>query len=272
VNCSAIPRELLESELFGYEAGSFTGAQKGGKRGKFELAEKGRIFLDEVGDMPLQMQSELLRVLQEKEVERIGGTTSIKLDFRVIAATNKNLKEMVESGLFREDLFYRLNVVRIELPPLRRRIEDIPLLTTSFLNQKCKALGVAKIILTPEALRVLQNYSYPGNIRELMNVLEKAISQIDLEEFSSRELILTEDNIKSILAIESHPRRYFLKGNQLTETKRIHEAKVISEALRLSGGNIANCAKMMGIHRTSLHRKIKLYNLYPDILQARKKT
>jgi transcriptional regulator with PAS, ATPase and Fis domain len=271
VNCSAIPRELLESELFGYEPGSFTGARKNGKKGKFELASKGSIFLDEIGDMPLQMQGELLRVLQEKEVDRIGGTRSISVDFRLIAATNKNLEEMIKKGLFRKDLFYRLNVVRIELPPLKKRIEDIPILAEYFLKQKAKEIGLEKINLSPKALKVLQSYDYPGNIRELINILERVVSRIDLEKYTNREFTITRDDINSVLNLENFPKESFQNLNNLKKIKHDQEIRVLKETIRLTGGNLTKCAKILGIHRTSIHRKIKLYNLYSDVLLARKK-
>jgi len=269
VNCSAIPRELLESELFGYEAGSFTGARKNGKKGKFELADKGSIFMDEVGDMPLQMQSELLRVLQEKEVDRIGGTRSIRVDFRLIAATNKNLEEMIKKGLFREDLFYRINVVRIELPPLRKRIEDIPILTDCFFKQKAKEIGLEKINLSPNALKALQSYDYPGNIRELINVLERIISKIDIEKFTNRELIITQEDTIPVLGTTTHPKEDSQTLGSLKKMKYDQEIKALKEAIKLTNGNLTKCAEMLGIHRTGVYRKIKLYNLHSDLLLAR---
>jgi len=271
VNCSAIPRELLESELFGYEPGSFTGAKKSGKKGKFELADKGSIFLDEIADMPLQMQSELLRVLQEKEVDRIGGTTPVKVDFRLIAATNKNLEEMVQKGAFREDLFYRLNVIKVELPPLRKRIEDIPILTEYFLEQKSRELGLEGLSIAPHALTALQGYKYPGNIRELMNILEKVINRIDIDAFSKGAVTITKEDVSSVLRPESTSKEAAPKWDQLREAKHEQEVKVLREALEASGGNITKCAAMVGIHRTGLHRKIRQYNLHEEVLLARKK-
>jgi len=272
VNCSAIPRELLESELFGYEPGSFTGAKRSGKKGKFELADKGSIFLDEIADMPLQMQSELLRVLQEKEVDRIGGTTPVKVDFRLIAATNKNLEEMVQKGTFREDLFYRLNVIKIELPPLRKRIEDIPILTEYFLEQKSRELGLEGLSIAPQALTALQGYKYPGNIRELMNILEKAINRIDIDVFSKGAVTITKEDVGSVLRSESASKESAPKWDQLREAKNEQEVKVLRGAIQASEGNITKCAEMIGIHRTGLHRKIRQYNLHEAVVSARKKT
>ena len=172
VNCASIPENLLESELFGYEEGAFTGARKGGKLGKFELANKGTILLDEIGDMSLTMQSKLLRVLQEKELERVGGTKTIKLDVRVIAATNRNLEEMVEKNEFRSDLYYRLHVVPIHIPALRYRREDIMPLVRYFIERNG---GDESTDLTPGAARMLEEYGWPGNVRELQNVIEYAM-------------------------------------------------------------------------------------------------
>ena len=268
VNCSAIPHDLLESELFGFEAGSFTGARTGGKKGKFELADKGTIFLDEIGEMPLQMQSKLLRVLQEKEIDRIGGTKATRVDFRLIAATNADLREMVDKGTFRKDLYYRLNVIKIEIPPLRNRIKDVPILARSILEQKAQELGIREISIGSTALSMLGKYDYPGNVRELINILEKAINSTDSEESFSDVLKIDKEEVTSALNADSppiHPQKW----SQLREQKQDQEAHLIREALRAAGGNISRCADLMGIHRTGLHRKIKQYNLHHDVLAAR---
>ncbi|MFN3476308.1 MAG: sigma-54 interaction domain-containing protein [Candidatus Methylomirabilales bacterium] len=186
VNCSSIPRELMESELFGYEAGAFTGAGRKGKPGKFELAHQGTIFLDEIGDMPLEMQAKLLRVLQEKEVERVGGTKTLRVDFRLIAATNVDPEALVKEGRLRRDLFYRLNVVPIRIPPLRERREDIPAIAQHLMARLREEHGVSPLGISGEVLELFQRYDWPGNIRELMNVLERALyaaegSQIEIE-------------------------------------------------------------------------------------------
>ncbi|AFM39752.1 PAS domain S-box [Desulfosporosinus acidiphilus SJ4] len=173
VNCAAIPEALLESELFGYEEGAFTGAKRGGKLGKFELAHGGTIFFDEIGDMSLTMQAKLLRVLQEKEFERVGGTKTIKVDVRVIAATNRDLKSMIENETFRRDLYYRLNIVPLHLTPLRQRKDDLLALAKTFLDQNSRLVG-RELSLTPQVVRILQAYEWPGNIRELQNVIEHA--------------------------------------------------------------------------------------------------
>jgi len=176
LNCAAIPSELLESELFGYEEGAFTGAKKGGKIGKFELANEGTIFLDEIGDMPLSMQAKLLRVLQEREIERLGATKPIQIDVRVIAATNRNLMELVKKGQFREDLYYRLNIMLIELPSLRERLEDMDQLIEMLLIKISSKLGKHVVKVSDGALKMLKDYQWPGNVRELENTLERAIN------------------------------------------------------------------------------------------------
>ncbi|WP_018084999.1 sigma-54 interaction domain-containing protein [Desulfurispora thermophila] len=176
INCAAIPDNLLESELFGYEEGSFTGARRGGKPGKFELANGGTIFLDEIGDMPTQLQAKLLRVLEERRVERIGATVSYPVDIRVIAATNKNLKELIDAKLFREDLFFRLNVFPVHIPPLRERRDDIPLLLDFYLKNICLEQNKPFKIFSPEAVQILRDYNWPGNVRELKNVVAYTVS------------------------------------------------------------------------------------------------
>lgn len=175
VNCGAIPETLLESELFGYEPGAFTGAGQRSKEGLFEQAQGGTIFLDEIGDMPLALQVKLLRVLQDREIRHLGGTKKIKLDIRVIAATNQPLEKMVEQGSFRDDLYYRLNVIRINIPPLRARPEDIPIYTKYLLEKICRKIGKEVPHMTPSAMKALIKYNFPGNIRELENILEKCL-------------------------------------------------------------------------------------------------
>lgn len=185
VNCAAIPEHLFESELFGYEEGAFTGAKKGGKRGKFELAQNGTLFLDEIGEMPLLMQTKLLRVLQEKEIERVGGVGKQQINTRIIAATNRNIKKMVEEGEFREDLYYRINIIELHIPPLRERLEDIPLLISHYLKKICEKYALPMKQLTAEAMSVFLQYNWCGNIRELVNTIERLV-------------ILTEGNIIDI--------------------------------------------------------------------------
>ncbi len=188
LNCSAIPKDLLESELFGYEAGAFTGAGAKGKPGKFELAHQGSIFLDEISDLPLEMQPKLLRVLEEKEMERLGGTRMTRSDFRLIAATHAKLESLVEQGAFRKDLYYRLNVLPLQIPPLRQRKEDIPLISEHLIRKFQREEGTKMVLISPEVLEILQNYYWPGNVRELANILERILYTIDGDTILPRHL------------------------------------------------------------------------------------
>ncbi|ERM92238.1 transcriptional regulator [Caldanaerobacter subterraneus subsp. yonseiensis KB-1] len=250
VNCAAIPPELLEAELFGYEEGAFTGAKRGGKPGKFELADGGTIFLDEIGDMPLNMQAKLLTVLQEKEVERLGSTKAKKIDVRVIAATNRNLEEMVQKGYFREDLFYRLNVVKLVLPPLRERPEDIPLLVEDILKRINEEFG-KKLRISPAAMEYLLSYSWPGNVRELENVLERAAILAEGQEIQPQHLMIDyfgqNKNIKKI--------------SLLCEVQMKAEKEAIIRALEAFGGKKSRAAKALGISRQALYAKMVRYGL-----------
>jgi len=245
INCVAIPEGLLESELFGHEKGSFTGATEQ-KKGKFEIANGGTVFLDEIGDMPLNTQAKLLRVLQEKEFERVGGTKMIKVDIRFVAATNKNLQDMIKQGSFREDLYFRLNVFSIQIPPLRERQEDIILLVNHFM----KAMPV-KLRLSNSALKGIIDYSWLGNVRELKNVLEQAS-------------ILNEDGIikpqhMPVLAEKSLP--YAVESDECTmplnEKLNLMEKEMIMEALRKAGGIQVKAAGILGINQRSLWHRIK---------------
>lgn len=255
VNCSAIPSELFESELFGYEAGAFTGANKKGKMGIFELANQGTIFLDEIGDMPMYMQAKLLRVLQERELMRVGGEKKIKIDVRVISATNKDLKKMVEKGTFREDLYYRLNVVEIHLPPLRERKDDILILINHFLKVLSQKNGKNIPKIDKEVLNILQNYEWKGNIRELKNTVEHL-------------LVI---NKGDVIYKESIP-YYIIKGSQekkedknypldLNEAIKNVEIQNIKRALELSNQNKAKAAKMLNIPRSTLYYKMEHYDI-----------
>ncbi|GEA18637.1 MAG: hypothetical protein PWR22_2009 [Moorella sp. (in: firmicutes)] len=250
VDCAAIPPELLESELFGYEEGAFTGAKKGGKPGKFELAHGGTIFLDEIGDMPLNMQAKLLRVLQDKEIERLGSTRTRKIDVRVIAATNKDLEKMVHEGRFREDLFYRLNVVTLVLPPLKERPEDIPLLAEAILQRLNKEYG-KKLRLTPGAMESLLSYSWPGNVRELENVLERAAILAETQEIHPHHLTIG----------------YHGKKKRLREISPLYKVRIeaekeaIIQALEAFGGEKTRAAKALGLSRQALYTKMASYGL-----------
>ena len=252
VNCASIPENLLESELFGYEEGAFTGARKGGKLGKFELANKGTILLDEIGDMSLTMQSKLLRVLQEKELERVGGTKTIKLDVRVIAATNRNLEEMVEKNEFRSDLYYRLHVVPIHIPALRYRREDIMPLVRYFIERNG---GDESTDLTPGAARMLEEYGWPGNVRELQNVIEYAM------------IVKTGD----ILEIKDFPQ--YLRGDgaedgpaedgpcRLKDAVERLEKSMMQRALKRNNGNKSMAINELGLSRRSFYEKLEKYGL-----------
>jgi transcriptional regulator with GAF, ATPase, and Fis domain len=261
LNCVAIPEGLLESELFGHEKGSFTGATAQ-KIGKFELANGGTIFLDEIGDMPLATQAKLLRVLQEKEFERVGGNQTIRVDVRFIAATNKNLIEMVKQGTFREDLYYRLNVFSIYLPSLRERKEDIPLLADHFLE------GMENPVkLSPESLQILTAYSWPGNIRELQNTLERAAVLTDTGMIDPPHLAV---HIRDDLPAK------VLQSPDLTQSgidKRLEEIEkgLIIEALNRSGGVQVKAAEILGINQRSLWHRIKKLGVDVETLKSQQK-
>ncbi len=258
VNCPSIPFELAESELFGYEKGAFSGARTEGKPGKFELSEGGSTFLDEVGSLPLGIQGKLLRVLQEKEMEKLGGKGTIKVDFRVIAATNVNLKGLVEQGRFRSDLFYRLNTVPIKIPSLRERKEDIPLYIDHFLKKISERLELDVRRVSDEALRIMMNYSWPGNIRELTNVLEQSLMN------AVENGVVLPENLPSFV---------FEKNDQIAENdfslKSIleqTEKQIIKKALYFTSGNKRKAAKLLEIQRCSLYQKLKRYPelCYPE--------
>ncbi len=248
INCGAIPKELLESELFGYEEGAFTGAKKGGRMGKFEAADGGTLFLDEIGEMPLEMQVHLLRVLQDKKITRLGGSKSKSIDVRIIAATNRNLREEIKRGRFREDLYYRLNVINIQLPPLRERKEDIPLLIENFMQKYCQQFHKKITSIDKEVLDILCRYDWPGNVRELSNVIENAV-------------IFTEGDTIVSDVIPSHIREYIPIRYSREGSLREHEEKLIFETLKMYNGNISKTAKALGITRNTVYRKINKQRL-----------
>lgn len=258
INCAALPENLLESELFGYEEGAFTGAKKGGKPGKFELAKGGTLFLDEIGDMPITMQTKLLSVLQERVVERVGGTTPIVINARVIAATNRDLEELVARREFREDLYYRLNVVRLRIPPLRKRLDDLPLLVKYLLTRINRNLETNVPNVSPQALQLLQGYSWPGNVRELENLLERAVNLAEMEACDC----LLPAHFPSLSPPAAIP---FVLPQQLeqglTETVEMIEKEIISRTLSKTGGNRSKTAKILGIHSSALYRKLEKYGL-----------
>lgn len=255
VNCAAIPENLLEAELFGYEDGAFTGAKKGGRLGKFELANNGTIFLDEIGEMPLSMQSKLLVVLQEREIERLGGNRSMKVDVRVISATHRNLQSMVEKGLFRKDLYYRLNVVQVEVPALRHRKEDIRLLVGYLLNKLNDRLKTAVTGISREALKMLEKHAWPGNVRELENVLERALSLAYMDKtylLDQKHFTFLFDKITTTWS----PDKKSLKV--VTEE---FEQRILTQVLEDTGSNKAQAAEFLGIDLSSLYRKLKKYGI-----------
>lgn len=250
VNCSAIPSELAESELFGYEDGAFTGARKQGKPGKFEMAKGGTIFLDEIGDMPLLLQSKLLRVIQEKEVERVGGVKTRKVDVRIIAATNRDLTKLVGEGKFRQDLYFRLNVVELHIPPLRERKEDISLLVDSFIGKFNKSLGKSIIGITDSALKLLLTYRWPGNIRELQNVIERIFNYVE-------NGVIDVANIP--VELRRTPDGHILSAMGLSLATAEQEA--IHKALIEADGNKAKAARILGISRSTLYQKLLQFEL-----------
>ena len=242
IHCGALTETLLESELFGHEKGAFTGAQVR-KKGKFELADGGTVFLDEIADISLKTQTDMLRVLQEREVVRVGGSQTFKVDFRCIAASNRNLKTLVEAGSFRPDLFYRLNVVSINLPPLRERRDDVPLLLDHFLHKFSRSMNRPLPEISPEALKLLLNYEWPGNVRELENAVERALvirrgSRIEASDFPFQM---------------AEPAR--VNGRSLDEVERAHVEHVVKE----TGGNLSQAARILHIDRTTLYNKLRKY-------------
>jgi len=253
LNCAAIPKDLLESELFGYEPGAFTGAGNKGKPGKFELAHRGSIFLDEISDLPLDMQPKLLRVLEEKETERLGGTRLTKSDFRLIAATNANLENLVERGNFRKDLYYRLNVLPIQIPPLRERKEDLSLLADHFIQRLSKEMGTKTVSISPEVLQIFMDYPWPGNVRELSNILERVLYTIDVDNIQVRHLPIF---LQSLAEESPKPQSTILK-----RLKENMEREALLHSIRLSKYNKNQAARLLGIHRTSLYKKMKKLNI-----------
>ena len=249
VNCAAVPRDLIASELFGHEKGSFTGALQR-RLGRFELAEGGTIFLDEVGELPLETQIALLRVLQEHEFERVGGTRSIRTNVRVIAATNRNLQVAIQAGTFRSDLFYRLNVFPIDMPPLRERREDIPVLVEYFVDHCARKVGKNIQGITKESLDLLRSYPWPGNIRELQNVIERSVIMCETENFSVDKTWLAEQPLATEPKIPQ----------DLSEKLAAQEKEMIEAALRESAGRVfgpSGAATKLGIARSTLESKIR---------------
>ncbi|MFW7377940.1 MAG: sigma-54-dependent transcriptional regulator [Oligoflexus sp.] len=267
VNCAAIPEELIESELFGHTKGAFTNAINN-KKGRFELAHEGTMFLDEIGDMSLKTQAKILRILQERSFERLGGTESIQVDVRVIAATNKNLKEEIKQGRFREDLYYRLNVIPFELPALRERGDDLRELVEYFLEQMSADLGEEKKRLHEDAYQILRNYEWPGNIRELKNLLERLCIMIPEADITARQL---QGLLSSIDEADHHgPEAVVdpllesaMAAATLKQAKTDFERAFILDKLEENQWSVTKTAESIGVERSNLHRKLKLYGIDP---------
>jgi PAS domain S-box-containing protein len=251
INCASIPSELMESEFFGYEEGAFTGARKGGKIGLFKAADKGTLFLDEIGDLPMSMQVKLLRVLQDKEVRKIGSNIGEAINVRIVAATNRNLHDLMNEGQFRSDLFYRLNVVGLNIPPLRERSEDITVLAEYLINKISERDGILVQGISTEAIDALKKYNWPGNVRELENVLERAVNFLDTD----RMIKLKQLDMK---VTGKCAEEYVGTLKEITETV---EKNAIITTLRRLGGKKTLAAKELGISRTSLYEKLEKYGL-----------
>ena len=258
VNCGAIPEQLFESELFGYEEGAFTGAKKGGKPGKFELAQNGTIFLDEIGEMPLVMQTKLLRVLQEKEAERVGGLSKYHINTRIISATNRNLKEMVENGEFRDDLYYRLNIIQLHIPPLRDRKKDIPILVSHYVKEICDKYGLPRKTFSADAVSALMKNEWRGNIREMVNTIERLVTLVDGN-------MIDRHHLPNTLKINQFSEEIKGQKSSKIEEARMYgqerEKELILEMLKKAGGNKSKAAHLLGIHRTTLYQKLKKFGI-----------
>jgi Nif-specific regulatory protein len=263
INCAAIPESLLESELFGYEKGAFTGAAQR-KPGRFELAHRGTLFLDEIGDLPLALQAKILRALEEKQFERVGGTQSLHVDSRVVAATNRNLKQRVSERQFREDLYFRLSVFPIQIPPLRERGDDVLILARHFVDKFCKDLNKNLLMLSPTALDDLKAYPWPGNVRELQNCIERAVILADEDSIHQRHLNLSFRNAP-IGQVQTDPwNQIDLSGTMTDAIRRVSgevERRKIQTALEEYGGNKAQAAHALQLGFKALMQKIKAYGI-----------
>ena len=264
VNCAAIPDTLIEAELFGYEKGAFTGAT-GSKKGKLEQAHKGTLFLDEIGDMSLPAQAKVLRVLQEKKFQRLGGTKVIEVDIRFISATNKDLQEEIKKGRFREDLFYRLNVFPIYIPPLRERKEDIPLLVEEFLEELAFKTGLGKKRLKEEVIEALMKYSWPGNVRELKNFIERLVIICPREEIGYEDLPLDFRKNLEKVDFKENERAPWFEEQDYKKAKILFEKEFLKRKLKEFEGNISQTAKAIGIERAYLQKKIKELGLKKEL-------
>ena len=259
INCGAIPPELFESEMFGYDGGAFTGAKKTGQKGKFEVANGGTILLDEIGDMPLFMQVKLLRVIQEREVVRVGSNEVKKIDVRIIAATNKNLSKLIDEGKFREDLYYRLNVLNIKIPSLHERKDDIRILAESLRKKICLKYGIYSEGIREDALICLENYNWPGNVRELENVIERAVNLLN------DDIEITPEHLPSKITNNEIPKDKYINGNLSEIVDRV-EAQVIIQVLEKTKGNKIEASKILGISRQALYKKINKLRLNDRIV------
>jgi DNA-binding NtrC family response regulator len=261
VNCAALPSELIESELFGHEKGAFTGAAAR-RRGKFEQADGGTLFLDEIGDMSANVQAKLLRALEERRIERLGGSDSIPVDVRIVSATHRPLEQDIEKGSFRADLFYRLQVVTVEIPPLRERREDIPVLAETFARQGAERYGLPPRVLAPSALRRLVEYHWPGNVRELRNAVERALILAEGDEVTARDLPgevgLEAKSSKESPAPVVEPGSLAVPfTSDFREDRREFERRYIARCLEETGGNVTRAAAILGMHRQSLQHKLR---------------
>ncbi len=254
VNCAAIPEELIESELFGHEKGAFAGALAK-KRGKFELANDGTIFFDEIADMSLKTQAKILRVLQEKQFQRVGGSRTLTVNVRVLAATNKNLEQEIEAGSFREDLYYRLNVVPIEVPPLRQRSEDIDRLCEIFLQESAKKNRTAQKVLAPDALKMLMNYPWPGNVRELKNLIERLVIMVAKPAIAGQDIPVPYNPQAGGIAGATPFELFGI--DSLKEAKISFEKEYLRRKLEAHDNNITYTAKSIGVERSYLHKRLK---------------
>jgi two-component system nitrogen regulation response regulator NtrX len=253
VNCAAIPKDLIESELFGFEKGAFTGADRT-KKGKFDFADGGTLFLDEIGDMSLEAQAKVLRILQERRFHRVGGEEPIEVDVRVIAATNKNLEEEIRQGRFREDLYYRLNVVPLRVAPLRQRREDIPVLVEYFGDQFLRNNGYKRKVFSQAALQLMQNYAWPGNVRELRNFVERVYILTPADEVDVHDL-------KFAGLSESGGGESAEGLLTFREARSRFEREFLIRKIEENHGNISKTAESIGLERSYLHRKIKSYGI-----------
>ncbi|MFZ5761409.1 MAG: sigma-54-dependent transcriptional regulator [Thermodesulfobacteriota bacterium] len=262
INCAAIPEELIESELFGHEKGSFTGAT-GSRRGKFDLANGGMLFLDEIGDMSMKTQAKILRILQEQKFERVGGAKTIRVNVRVLAATNKNLEQEIEQGNFRADLFYRLNVVPIFVPPLRERLEDLPLLVEDFVSE-FRGKGFGRKRFGKPALHLMARHAWPGNVRELRNFVERALIMSQGEEVGETEVRMLLGG-GPVRVAPTSPEEYLAVYKNLSykEAKRLFERDYLGLRLAANNGNISQTAEQIGLERSHLHKKMKALALEP---------